>query len=131
MFSRYRHDKQGNSNIIVIPCSISSSLPTISTIFSQFCISSVSNFPRFLASDKGNNVNRLPQPSTSTSCKLEKLTISSIFSFHTNFKFDKSFNISFFKPKIIPFVSTSISSVSNITSTSLELCTFNSFRFFK
>ncbi|WVZ06516.1 hypothetical protein V8G54_019862 [Vigna mungo] len=131
MSSRFKYDKQGNSNIIVIACSISASLPTISTIFSHFCISSDSNFPRFLATDKGNNVTRLPQPRTSTSCKFEKLTISSRFSLHTHFKFDKSYNISFFNPKIIPFVSTSTSSVSNITCTTSELCTFNSSKFFK
>ncbi|WVZ06544.1 hypothetical protein V8G54_019890 [Vigna mungo] len=127
MVSRFRYDKQWNSNIIVVSSSISSSFPTISTIFSHSCISSVFNFPRLLASDEGNNVTRLPQPSTSTLCKLEKLTIPSIFSFHTHFKFGKSYNISFFKPK----VSTSISSVSNITCTTSELCTFNSCKFFK
>ncbi|WVZ04863.1 hypothetical protein V8G54_018209 [Vigna mungo] len=127
MVSRFRYDKQRNSNIIVVPCFISSFFPTISTICSHSCISSVFNFARFLASDEGNNVTRLPQPSTSTLCKLEKLTIPSIFSFHTHFKFGKSDNISFFKRNTIPYVS----SMSNISCADSHFSTFNSSMFFK
>ncbi|WVZ08238.1 hypothetical protein V8G54_021584 [Vigna mungo] len=123
--------KRGNSNVNVIPRSISSSFSTISTIFSHVCISSVSNFPRLFASDKGNNVTRLPQPSTSTLFKFEKLTIPSRFSFHTHFKFDKCFKLSFFKRNTIPYVWISLSSMSNISCADLHFSTSNSSKFFK
>ncbi|WVZ16349.1 hypothetical protein V8G54_009331 [Vigna mungo] len=123
--------KQGNSNVNVIPCSLSSSSPTISSNFSHLSMLSVLSFSRLLARDEDKSVTKLLQPVTVTFSKLGKLTIPSIFSFHTHFKFDKFFKVSSFKLETIPFVLSSLSSKSNITLTASELCTFNFSKFFK